>query len=781
MYGTETSEENPELLFSKYFAFHSRVDLRNTIHGQLNETDAAIEPLLTDGEAEQEYARTIEYNDRVVAYSARLSFKITIASADGAKTSDRTRRSGNESSGSSAKVKLPKLKLLRFNGDSLQWQPFWEQFEQVVHNNRELSPTDKFNYLRAALSEEAAEAIAGPPATASCYDDARDILKARFGAKKRLIDDHMIRLLERPPIRSSLDIRGLRRLHDDLQGNIRGLRSLGVSEETFSTLLHPLILRLLPEDLVLAYHRTAVRDEEHRRLSNQSAVLSSKNSDQDRGQQGQLPILLRFLRVEIESRERTSCTKKTDHRLKDSSEEKRFISATSKETARSWTNRGTAAALLQRTENQACAFCKSSEKPETLRKSKVSTSPVTPQAAVTDEAKTTVLLQTATVWSSEARSATAQEKAALTEAHDDVGWLNKALSTSKNKTKVKLKMLLEQNSDLKKEVSVLQSQLEEKCQLLDSVQHAFDSKCCQMEETTRELAARKSAVQAHIAGLIQQLQDKEEDLSTLREQLSTGVQKANSEITSLQQSLMSSAETSSRLQTELMDLRSSLETKKAEKDSVDKTLKEVEDELKKAQDERKQLELSLSTVTADLEGSKDGIAKLKDARTFMKVQLRVAEAEKTELSERLINSLQCTEDVKQKKEALEARSDTLSKTVKELECKLCEAQHTGQQKEKQMIEKLSRLLAEKAFYGSQSCAFHSTCRVPPSPLFAQIRSREEPDQVSCSKVDIAHAPAYVPRLLSAPRASNVRRCYSPNSVTEQARDQSIGAATTTAS
>ncbi|KAG0413607.1 hypothetical protein HPB47_009260 [Ixodes persulcatus] len=60
-------------------------------------------------------------------------------------------------------------------------------------------------------------------------------------------------------------------------------------------------------------------------------------------------------------------------------------------------------------------------------------------------------------------------------------------------------------------------------------------------------------------------------------------------------------------------------------------------------------------------------------------------------------------------------------------------------------------------YGSQSCAFDSTCRVPPSPLFAEIRSREEPYQVSCSKVDA----------LSPPRASNARRCYSPNSVTER--------------
>lgn len=89
------------------------------------------------------------------------------------------------------------------------------------------------------------------------------------------------------------------------------------------------------------------------------------------------------------------------------------------------------------------------------------------------------------------------------------------------------------------------------------------------------------------------------------------------------------------------------------------------------------------------------MAKLKDACAFVKVQLGFAEAEKSELSERLTNSLQCTEDIKQETEALEARSDTLSKTVKELECRLCEVQHMGQQKEKEIIEELSRLQAEK--------------------------------------------------------------------------------------
>ncbi|KAL1427939.1 hypothetical protein MTO96_017058 [Rhipicephalus appendiculatus] len=40
---------------------------------QLNEVDAAVEPLVPDEEAEENYARTIAYNDRIVTYVARLS------------------------------------------------------------------------------------------------------------------------------------------------------------------------------------------------------------------------------------------------------------------------------------------------------------------------------------------------------------------------------------------------------------------------------------------------------------------------------------------------------------------------------------------------------------------------------------------------------------------------------------------------------------------------------------------------------------------------------------
>lgn len=109
--------------------------------------------------------------------------------------------------------------------------------ERVIDKSQELSFVDKFNCLGAALS--ATEAVPGLPATAICYQDARDILKTHFCDKKLLIDNQVMKFADRQPICSSQDVRGLGRLQDNVQGQIRGLRSFGVTEDSFSTLLQP--------------------------------------------------------------------------------------------------------------------------------------------------------------------------------------------------------------------------------------------------------------------------------------------------------------------------------------------------------------------------------------------------------------------------------------------------------------------------------------------------------------------------------------------------------------
>ena len=76
-----------------------------------------------------------------------------------------------------AKVKLPKITLPRFNGDPLRWMSF---FQSAVHLNSELTDVDKFNYLRSLLDHSTYDAIAGLTLSSANYKQAIKILRKRF-------------------------------------------------------------------------------------------------------------------------------------------------------------------------------------------------------------------------------------------------------------------------------------------------------------------------------------------------------------------------------------------------------------------------------------------------------------------------------------------------------------------------------------------------------------------------------------------------------------------------
>lgn len=51
----------------------------------------------------------------------------------------------NGNATTACRVKLPKLELHKFDGKSISWQEFWEQFEQVIQTNDQLMTLDKFD------------------------------------------------------------------------------------------------------------------------------------------------------------------------------------------------------------------------------------------------------------------------------------------------------------------------------------------------------------------------------------------------------------------------------------------------------------------------------------------------------------------------------------------------------------------------------------------------------------------------------------------------------------
>ncbi len=154
-----------------------------------------------------------------------------------------------------SKVKLPKLSLPRFSGNITKWTPFWDSYESAVHNNDGLTDIDKFNYLRSLLERAAYEAISGLTLSSANYREAVEILKKRFGNRQLIISKHMELLLNIDAVTSEQNLKGLRRLYDEVESHVRSLKALGVESETYGALLSSVLLNKLPPELRLIVSR----------------------------------------------------------------------------------------------------------------------------------------------------------------------------------------------------------------------------------------------------------------------------------------------------------------------------------------------------------------------------------------------------------------------------------------------------------------------------------------------------------------------------------------------
>jgi len=181
-------------------------------------------------------------------------------------------------------VKLPKLSLKKFNGDVTRWTPFWDSYESSIHLNPGLSNVDKFVYLNSLLEGPASEAVAGLRITGVNYSKAVSILQRRFGDTDQIISKHMEALLTLEAVASQYNLKALRHLHDQVESQVRGLKALGIVTESYGSLLSPVILSKLPQELRLIVSREVKEGRWH------------------------LDELMRLVDVEIKARERASNT-----------------------------------------------------------------------------------------------------------------------------------------------------------------------------------------------------------------------------------------------------------------------------------------------------------------------------------------------------------------------------------------------------------------------------------------------------------------------------------------
>ncbi|VDI17557.1 Hypothetical predicted protein [Mytilus galloprovincialis] len=123
---------------------------------------------------------------------------------------------------------LPTLELSKFDGNILNWQAFLESYDTTIHSNPSLADSQKLNYLKALLQNEALTTVSGFTLTNLNYSKAIDLLQ-RFGQNKnkKITHTYMQTLLALSAPDST--VQSCRRFYDKSETLIRGLESLGQS------------------------------------------------------------------------------------------------------------------------------------------------------------------------------------------------------------------------------------------------------------------------------------------------------------------------------------------------------------------------------------------------------------------------------------------------------------------------------------------------------------------------------------------------------------------------
>ena len=151
-------------------------------------------------------------------------------------------------------TKLPKLVLKKFSGDPKTWQEWWDSFKVAVHENG-ISDVEKFNHLRSLVEGAAYATIAGLSLTEENYKTAIDLLQERFAQKQIIINSHMDAILKLNSVSTMADIKKIRQIYDQAEIHVRGLQAQGVDSAQYGTLLIPIMMAKIPEDLRLILSR----------------------------------------------------------------------------------------------------------------------------------------------------------------------------------------------------------------------------------------------------------------------------------------------------------------------------------------------------------------------------------------------------------------------------------------------------------------------------------------------------------------------------------------------
>ena len=144
-------------------------------------------------------------------------------------------------------IPMPELEIPFFDGNKINWREFWDIFQAMIDQNKQLSDMEKNCYLKSRVNGDAKEAISGLLLSTENYEIAKGLLKERFGNDQWIINFHLSQIINLQPALNSS--KGLRLFYDQLESHLRSLEVLrqDINHEIFALL----ITSKLPKDILM--------------------------------------------------------------------------------------------------------------------------------------------------------------------------------------------------------------------------------------------------------------------------------------------------------------------------------------------------------------------------------------------------------------------------------------------------------------------------------------------------------------------------------------------------
>ncbi|VEN57358.1 unnamed protein product [Callosobruchus maculatus] len=191
-------------------------------------------------------------------YYKILSVAATVANNSGG-AGRRNESNANSNQPRSVKPRLPKLELFHFDSKLENWQTFFDTFSSLIHNNTDISNTEKFYYLLTAVSGPALSLVKSLPVTEDNYLIIWNLLVKKYENKRALATSHLDKLFQFKPLVTE-SAAGLNSFLQTFQESVKALKILKI-DDLSSFLLFYIALRNLDPVTRREFEQTIEQDE----------------------------------------------------------------------------------------------------------------------------------------------------------------------------------------------------------------------------------------------------------------------------------------------------------------------------------------------------------------------------------------------------------------------------------------------------------------------------------------------------------------------------------------